>query len=67
MAEPLLELLGMKEIEVRASEVRRLGGWDLSWFSLLERWDIEGGQLAARHWFERRCFWADGSAVAFLW
>jgi hypothetical protein len=46
MVEPLLESLGMKETVVKASEVRRSGGWDLSWFLLLERGAGEGGRQA---------------------
>ena len=46
MAEPLLESLRMKETVVRASEVVRSGGWDLSWFLLLERWANKGGMYA---------------------
>ena len=37
MAKPLLESLRMKETIVKASKIRRLGGWDLYSFLLLER------------------------------
>jgi hypothetical protein len=36
----------LRRQSVKSSEARRSGGWDLSWFLLLERWAGEGGRQA---------------------